>query len=76
MNEKPIWPTGQWREALKAKDAEIERLRYALEESVKLQSHYAMLLNMWDGGERMQFDSAQVWLDRLASIQRAREATR
>jgi hypothetical protein len=27
MNEKPIWPTGQWREALKAKDAEIERLK-------------------------------------------------
>jgi hypothetical protein len=57
-------------------NAEIERLRYALEESVKLQSHYAMLLNMWDQGERLQFDSAQAWLDRLAFIQRAREATR
>ncbi len=57
-------------------NAEIERLRYALEESVKLQSHYAMLLNMWDQGERLQFDSAQAWLDRLAFIHRAREATR
>ena len=63
-------------EQVNEQDAEVQRLRYALEESVKLQSHYAMLLNMWDGGERMQFDSAQAWLDRLDFIQRVREATR
>lgn len=61
---------------LREKDAEIARLRYALERSVKLQSHYAMLLNMWDQGERMQFASAQDWMNRLDYIQRGREATR
>lgn len=46
----------------------IERgtLRRALEESVKLQSHYAKLLNMHDGGTRLQFENASAWLDRLA----------
>lgn len=43
-------------------------LREALEESVKYQSHYADLLNMYDGGERMQFADAQAWLDRLAAL--------
>ncbi len=40
-------------------------LKRALEESLKLQSHYAELLNMQDGGKRMQFRTAQEWLDRL-----------
>lgn len=34
----------------------------ALEESVKLQSHYAELLNMHDGGERRGFRSAKAWI--------------
>src|ERR1044071_4528446 len=33
-------------------------LEGALEESVKLQSHYASLLNMYDGGRRLTFPSA------------------
>ena len=37
----------------------------ALEESVKLQSHYAELLNMQDGGQRLQFADAHAWLERL-----------
>jgi hypothetical protein len=40
----------------------------ALEESVKLQSHYAQLLNVWDGGERMQFPDASAWIVRLIKI--------
>ena len=40
----------------------------ALEESVKLQSHYAMLLNGWDGGERIVFKSAAEWLKRLEAL--------
>jgi hypothetical protein len=40
-------------------------LTIALEESVKLQSHYAGILNAYDGGERMQFSGAEEWLDRL-----------
>lgn len=42
----------------------------ALEESVKLQSHYAGLLNDYDGGWRMQFKSALEWIERLREIDR------
>lgn len=37
----------------------------ALTESVTLQSHYAGLLNMHDGGQRMQFVSFVDWIKRL-----------
>jgi hypothetical protein len=47
---------------------EMERLRAALERSVQLQSHYAKLLNEYDGGNRMQFDDADQWLARLEQI--------
>jgi hypothetical protein len=40
-------------------------LRIALEESVKLQSHYAELLNMHDGGSRIGFKDGQAWIARL-----------
>lgn len=43
-------------------------IRKALEESVLLQSHYAGLLNMYDGGKRMEFDSADAWIKRLREI--------
>lgn len=58
---------------------EIERLRRALDESVKLQSHYAKLLNIHDGGERMQFTDREEWLRRLdvcVEIARADAANR
>jgi hypothetical protein len=42
-----------------------EDLRVALEQSVKLQTHYAQLLNMHDGGERIGFASADAWITRL-----------
>jgi hypothetical protein len=48
--------------------SETERLRVALEESVKLQSHYASLLNQYDGGQRMTFASADEWLARVAEV--------
>jgi hypothetical protein len=44
---------------------EVLRLKIALRESVNLQGHYAQLLNMWDGGERIEFRSAEEWLDLL-----------
>ena len=40
--------------------------RKALEESVKLQSHYAELLNQYDGGQRISFKDADDWKYRLA----------
>lgn len=42
-----------------------EEVWRALEASVKLQSHYAVLLNMHDGGQRIGFPDAQAWLLRL-----------
>jgi len=47
------------------KDKTIHDLVIALEESLKLQSHYAGLLNMWDGGQRLQFHNVDAWLTRL-----------
>jgi len=34
----------------------------------KLQSHYAALLNMHDGGNRLQFTTAEDWIARLVEI--------
>ena len=45
-----------------------EQLELALEKSVKLQSHYAYLLNMYDGGGRMTFESGKDWMSRLDDI--------
>jgi hypothetical protein len=44
---------------------EVSRLTTALEASVRLQSHYAGLLNIYDQGQRMQFKSVEAWLKRL-----------
>lgn len=41
-----------------------EKIMNALTESVKLQSHYAELLNMHDGGKRMTF-TAESWIERM-----------
>ena len=61
FDEQPIDEHGECRE-------EIHRLAKALGESVKLQSHYAKLLNMWDGGKRMTFDGADAWMARLQEL--------
>lgn len=45
--------------------------REALWKSVHLQSHYAALLNDYDGGERMQFSSASDWIVRLRETKEA-----
>jgi hypothetical protein len=64
---------GQWRRdqvrglCERAAD-ELDRLQKALDESVKLQSHYASLLNQYDGGRRLQFKNAQEWIERLDSL--------
>src|SRR5580692_8269755 len=42
-------------------EKERDRLRHALEQSVRLQSHYAGLLNQYDGGQRLQFATADEW---------------
>ena len=43
---------------------------HALEELVKLQAHYARLLNAHDGGERKAFESAEQWMERLKEVER------
>lgn len=72
-NALPNIPKAQ--EFMRGSADEIEQLRRqnehvvsALEKSVTLQSHYASLLNMHDGGERMTFASAEEWLARLAAV--------
>jgi hypothetical protein len=52
-------------DALRAQNAELVA---ALKQSVELQSHYAELLNMYDGGQRLTFASVEAWLDRLAAL--------
>jgi len=42
-----------------------EDLYVALRESVKLQSHYAGLLNGYDGGKRRPFSTPEAWIARL-----------
>lgn len=49
-------------------------LRDALEESVRLQSHYAQLLNDYDGGHRIVFKDAADWRQRLAMTDTERVA--
>lgn len=46
----------------------MNELMIALKESVKLQSHYAELLNMYDTGERMTFNSVEKWISRLRKV--------
>ena len=50
---------------LSRQQEEIKRIWKALEESVKLQSHYASILNMYDRGERLEFSDAGAWLKRI-----------
>lgn len=57
-----------------AADDAAALLLEALRESVKLQSHYATLLNMHDGGERMTF-TVESWMARLAAL-KPQEPTR
>ncbi len=40
-------------------------LETALAASLKLQSHYAGILNMYDGGNRILFENVNQWLERL-----------
>jgi hypothetical protein len=43
-------------------------LYVALRESVELQSHYAGLLNQYDGGQRRRFATPEAWIGRLREI--------
>ena len=58
----------QVRDAIARLQKERDELRKCLEESVGLQSHYAWLLNEYDGGERMIFKTADEWIERLRKI--------
>jgi hypothetical protein len=51
-----------------ANEERIESLRVALRESLRLQSHYAELLNVSDGGERRIFRSPDEWMERLREV--------
>jgi hypothetical protein len=57
------------------RDELLERIELlkALRESVALQSHYAELLNAYDGGERRTF-TADTWLERLRELKQRKTA--
>jgi hypothetical protein len=50
------------------KMATKDELEIALKESLILQSHYAKILNKYDGGERRIFKSPKEWIARLREI--------
>ena len=49
--------------------AKLKQLQEALNESIKFQSHYAELLNIHDGGERIIFKNSEQWIKRLQALQ-------
>lgn len=54
------------KEAIEAgKKRREEELLTALTESLRLQAHYAQLLNMHDGGQRREFHTVDEWMARL-----------
>lgn len=63
-----IIPATEWAsisQALRSRPMETITLTRALVESVKLQSHYANLLNQYDGGRRLQFATCWEWIERI-----------
>jgi hypothetical protein len=52
-----------------ASTKELQELKKALVDSVRLQSVYAALLNQYDGGDRRVYRSAREWLDRRIVIE-------
>lgn len=46
----------------------LREVRSALNKSITLQSHYASLLNQYDGGSRKQFLDSQDWIERLREV--------
>jgi hypothetical protein len=53
-----------------------EILMDALKQSLDLQSHYASLLNQYDGGRRRGFKTAKQWVDRLIRLGKFEESNR
>ena len=45
-----------------------KELLIALKESLKLQAHYAKLLNEYDNGERVVFENVGNWINRLRDL--------
>jgi hypothetical protein len=46
----------------------LNRVFDALEQSVRLQSHYAAILNDYDGGKRDVFADGLEWMERLDAV--------
>ena len=69
MSEEPFpGSPDDMMDTIAALRARVAKLEAALQQSVELQSHYAELLNMHDGGQRLPFANVEAWLDRLAAL--------
>lgn len=64
-NDGDILRRVTWKEAYGNAATNNHEMAIALAESVKLQSHYAKLLNMYDGGTRSTFSCFGEWIQRL-----------
>ena len=64
-NDGSVMRRVTWKEAYEDSSDSGNELMEALIESVKLQSHYAGILNNYDGGKRLQFDCPAHWIQRL-----------
>ncbi len=64
MNSHPAITAKQIAARITELKNQIAKLKDSLEKSVKLQGHYAKLLNMFDGGERIIFKDAEEWMNR------------
>lgn len=68
MREKAERDLAEARRELDQLRVEHDEVLVGLIELVKLQAHYATLLNMHDGGERHAFASAAEWMARLREL--------
>lgn len=55
-------------DALAGSISKAQELRRALHSSLRLQSHYAELLNGYDGGDRRTFATVEEWLNRMIEV--------
>jgi len=56
---------GELRQRVIALEIERDAIKNALEQLISLSTHYAKLLNMYDGGKRIGFKNADEWMERV-----------
>ena len=60
----------EWSERAQKAEEGLAYVNKCLDKSVELQSHYARLLNEYDGGKRMTFRNGDAWMIRLRQLEK------